>query len=154
TYLRCRGEVLRLPLRALLWIAGGGVAMFVFGNGLITVVLDRVPSGMASVLVASTPLWMALLEMLWPGGGRLSLRGWLGLAVGLGGVLLLLAPQLGDPAGLFQEIQGPLLVLGSTWSWALGSLIVRYRQRTGSHLAAAAYQMALGGGGLALVGLA
>src|SRR5262249_24103789 len=64
TYLRCRGEVLRLPLRALLWIAGGGVAMFVFGNGLITVVLDRVPSGMASVLVASTPLWMALLEML------------------------------------------------------------------------------------------
>ncbi|HZT79792.1 MAG TPA: EamA family transporter, partial [Gemmataceae bacterium] len=65
----------------------------------------------------------------------------------------LFAPKLGDPAALVGDA-GPFLVLASAFSWALGSLVVRYRRRGGSQLVPAAYQMVLGGLGLAGIGLA
>jgi drug/metabolite transporter (DMT)-like permease len=150
-YLAVRGQSMRIPLRDFLWTALVGVLLFVGGNGLITVGEKFVASGVASVLVATTPLWMALLEMLWPWGERLSARGWIGLFVGLAGVLLLLAPRL-QRANLLEDA-GPLLVLGSSFSWSIGSFILRYRRLRGSHLSIAAYQMLVGGFGLLLIGL-
>src|SRR5262249_18353901 len=47
---------------------------------------------------------------------------------------------------------GPLLILGSAFSWGLGSLLVRHRRQAGSQLVTAAYQMVLGGGGLIAIG--
>ncbi len=151
-YLRLRGEQLRMPRWELLWVALSGLLLFVGGNGLITFALGRVPSGITAILVSSTPLWMAVMEMAWPRGDRLAIRGWLGLFIGLGGVFLLLWPKAADSANWFQNA-GPLWVIGSTLFWALGSLVLRYRKRTGSHLAAAAYQMILGGSSLTLVGI-
>jgi drug/metabolite transporter (DMT)-like permease len=151
-YLALRGERLRLNRRDLAGVAVGGVLLFVGGNGLITLAEKTVPSGVAAVLVATTPLWIALLEMLWPRGERLSGRGWLGLGLGLAGVLFLLAPKLREPADLLSEV-GPLLVLGSAGSWSLGALVLRYWRVKASHLAGAGYQMFLGGGCLALLGL-
>ncbi len=152
-YLGLRGEPLRLPGREFVWIAVSGCLLFVAGNGLVAVAMDSVHSGTAAVLVATTPLWMALLETFWPGGERLSGRGWLGLAVGLGGVMVLLAPTLQDPGQALRDT-GPILLLGSSIAWAVASLLLRYRRRTGPPLAAAAYQMALGGTSLAFLGLA
>ena len=151
-YLAVRQQSMRMPWRDFLWTALVGVLLFVGGNGLITVGEKFVASGVASVLVATTPLWMALLEMLWPWGERLSARGWLGLFVGLAGVLLLLAPRLQQPANLLEDA-GPLLVLGSSFSWSVGSFILRYRRLRGTHLSVAAYQMLVGGVALLLIGL-
>jgi len=155
-YLAVRGESLRLSRRDLFWTAIVGIILFVAGNGLISVALKHIDpneaSIVASILVATTPLWIGLLEVFWPRGERLTAWGWLGLLIGLAGVLLLLGPKLQEPAALVQNA-GPLLVLGSAFSWSLGSLILRHRRRSGSHLASAAYQMVLGGGSLTLVGL-
>jgi drug/metabolite transporter (DMT)-like permease len=152
-YLAARGQSLRLTRRDLAVVSVTGCILFVGGNGLITLAEKTVPSGVAAVLAATTPLWIGLLAMCWPGGERLSGRGWVGLLVGLGGVLLLLGPKLGDPADFVRDF-GPLLVLGSAVSWGLGSLVMRHHRLEGSHLVGAAYQMALGGGCLALIGLA
>ncbi len=152
-YLRGRGEALSLPRGELRAAFLGGLLLFVGGNGLITAAMEYVPSNVAAVLAASTPLWMALMEMFWPGGERLTGRGWLGLLIGLAGVVIIMGPRLEAPTTLFQD-PGLFLVIGSTLSWALGSLVLRYRQKTGPHLTVAALQMVLGGGGLALVGLA
>jgi len=65
---------------------------------------------------------------------------------------VLLVPRLGEPQALLRD-HGPLLVLGSAAAWAVGSLVLRYERRGGSHLVSAAYQMVLGGGGLALIGV-
>jgi drug/metabolite transporter (DMT)-like permease len=114
-----------------------------------------VPSIVTAVLVATTPIWFALLEALWPWGERLTIRGWLGLALGLSGVLVLMAPELMRIDHFFEDL-GPLLILGSAISWAVGSFFLRHRKRSHrcSHLLSAAYQMLIGGTLLTLIGLA
>jgi drug/metabolite transporter (DMT)-like permease len=151
-YLAVRGHSLRLARREFLWTALVSLLFFVGGNGLLTLGEKFVDSGAASALGATTPLWLALIEMLWPWGDRLNLRGWFGLWAGLGGVLLLLGPRLQEPATLLHDA-GPLLVLGSSILWSLGSFILRYRSIRGSYLAVAGYQMLLGGSSLFLLGL-
>jgi drug/metabolite transporter (DMT)-like permease len=151
-FVAVRGDSLRFSRHEFRWIVLGGLLLFVGGNGLITVAERTVESGIASVLAATTPLWLALLEMCWPRGERLALRGWLGLLLGLGGVLVLLAPKLHDATTLPSD-PGPLLVLGSALVWSLGSLVARYHRPRCSHLVVAAYQMIIGGSTLALLGL-
>jgi drug/metabolite transporter (DMT)-like permease len=153
-FLGMTGGTVRLSGRdaLLAWLSGG--LMFVAGNGLITFAERTVPSGVAAVLAATTPLWMALLEAAWPRGDRLKWRGWLGLLFGLGGVALLWSDKLvTQPAAVFQDV-GPLMVLGSAMAWALGSFVHRHGRSRAPHLTAAAYQMLLGGGSMAVIGLA
>jgi drug/metabolite transporter (DMT)-like permease len=147
-----RGESLRLARRDLLIAAASGVLHFIGGNGLITFAEQTIDSGAASVLAATSPLWIGLGETLWPHGERLTARGWVGVLIGLVGVLLLLAPHLHTPAALLANV-GPLLALGSAMCWSAGSLVLRHGRPGGSHVVSAAYQMALGGAGLTVVGL-
>jgi drug/metabolite transporter (DMT)-like permease len=151
-YVRFRGHKLSMPRREFLWITLVGILLFVGGNGLLTVAEKFVSSGVSSVLAATTPLWMALLEMLWPRGERLRPLGWLGLLAGLAGVVLLLCPRLQESGTDFADV-GPLLILGSAISWSVAAFVIRWRPPQVAHLASAAYQMALGGGTLALIGL-
>jgi drug/metabolite transporter (DMT)-like permease len=154
TYLAARAQRLMLPRRELLDAAVVGICLFVFGNGLITFAEKSVLSIVTAVLVATTPIWFALLESVWPWGERLTTRGWLGLALGMAGVLVLLAPELRQIDHFFDDL-GPLLILGSAFSWAVGSFVLRHRRKgqQGSHLLSAAYQMVIGGLLLTFVGL-
>jgi drug/metabolite transporter (DMT)-like permease len=151
-WLALRGQPVRLPRGewGATWLIGG--LLFVGGNGLVTLAMKTVPSGVGSVLVATTPLWMALLEAAAPRGERLALRGWVGLLLGLGGVALLWAGRAHDPAALVGL--GPLLLLGSALAWSVGSFIHRHRRKPTPLLLSAAWQMLLGGGTLSLIGLA
>jgi drug/metabolite transporter (DMT)-like permease len=149
-YLKSRGESLRLGLGEFCWTALLGGIFFIGGNWMINLGERHVASGEAAILVATTPLWTALLESVWPAGERLTLRGWLGLVLGLLGVVVL---KLDQPFGSRAD-RGAILVVGSAMAWAVGSFLLRrHRQRT-AHLVSAAYQMLLGGGGLTLIGLA
>ncbi len=151
-YVAARGQRLWMPRRELAGVVFVGVTMFVVGNGLVNFAEKSESSISAAVLVATTPIWFALLESLWPGGERLTLAGWLGLGLGLGGVLVLCAPRLLDKDAFLADA-GPLLVLGSALSWAVGSFVLRrHRRDTSSHLLTAAYQLMIGGGTLTLVG--
>jgi len=151
-FLCLRGESLRLSRRELLVSAVVAALMFVAGNGIITVAEKTVESGVASVLVATTPIWVALTEWLRPHGERLAARGWVGILIGLAGVLVLFVPHLSNPANFWRDA-GPFLVLGSSLAWATGSVVLRSARGSGSHLVSAAYQMILGGIGLTLIGV-
>jgi drug/metabolite transporter (DMT)-like permease len=152
-YQLLRGRSLRLTGRDFARLFAVSLLLFLLANWLITVAQTRVESGMAAVLVATTPLWMGLFALAWPCGDRLSLRGWSGLLLGLVGVLILLSPRLSDPGTLFQD-HYPLLILGSAAAWALGSLTLRHAPIPLPHLTSAGYQMFLGGGSQVLLGLA
>lgn len=146
-----RGAGVRLSASDFGKIMGVSALLFVAGSGLLMVANETVPSGVCAVLAATTPLWLGLFAMLWPGGERLNWRGWLGLLVGLAGVLILLVPKLTAPEDFVKHI-GVVLVLGSAASWAAGSLVLRHVRLRVSHLTTAAYEMILGGIGMTLAG--
>jgi drug/metabolite transporter (DMT)-like permease len=152
-WLRLRGLPHRVPLRQGLWLWLVGGILFVGGNGLITLGEKTVPSGVASVLAATTPLWMAVLEVSLPLGERLTGRGWAGLLLGLAGVVVLMSSRLSESAGEPLRWFGPALVLTSAACWGLGAVLNRHRRVAGDHLVIAAWQMTLGGGSMALIGL-
>jgi drug/metabolite transporter (DMT)-like permease len=145
-------QVLPSP-RDFLWTAWSGILLFVGGNGLMTVSLEQLPSGTGAVFTAATPLWLALMEALYPPGDKLPAAGWAGLFFGLLGVTILIVPEVRTAEKLLHNT-APLMLVGSTVLWALGSLTVRYKLRDASHLAGAAWQMIIGGTLLTLIGLA
>ena len=64
-----------------------------FANSLVGVAEERIPSGVAALLVAMMPLFMVVLEWLRPGGKRPTVLVAIGLLIGLGGVATLVGPS-------------------------------------------------------------
>jgi drug/metabolite transporter (DMT)-like permease len=97
-----------------------GGALFLGGHGALAWAQQRIPSGVAALVIASIPLWVAVLDRL-VFGRRLSGRAIAGLAIGFGGVALLVDPRGGGDV----EAIGVVVALGSAAAWAAGSLYSR-----------------------------
>ena len=136
-----RGQRLRLSGGVYLRLLLVSWYYFLLANYLINVGQKVVPSGIAAILIATTPLWMGLFGMLWPSGERLSWRGWLGLLIGFGGIVL---TKFDDGLGFLYDLY-PLLILGSAACWAMGSLVSRHMALKVPHLTSAGFQMIFGG---------
>src|SRR5882757_2278688 len=74
--------------------------IFVLDYGLLFWAEQRVPSGIAAVVMATIPVFMALAEILFLGTQRLTVRLTVALLIGIGGVAVLMshALNLGDAA--------------------------------------------------------
>ena len=94
--------------------------MFVGGNGLVAWSETRVDTGIAALLIAAVPLWMALFDRVANGQG-LSRSALLGLLIGFGGVALLAWPS--GPSRI--DALGAFALLVSGAAWAAGSLVAR-----------------------------
>ncbi len=70
------------------------VLIFVLDYGLLFWAEQRVPSGIAAVMLATIPVFMALSEIIFLGTQRLTVRLALALAIGLGGVGVLMIRSL------------------------------------------------------------
>jgi drug/metabolite transporter (DMT)-like permease len=118
------------------WLAAGvvGFALLLVGNGGIAWAEQRIESGVTALLVATTPLWMAILDWIFH-GRRLSARGLAGLLVGLGGVVLL----VGGPGHV--DLVGSIVVVLASLAWAAGSLYARTGALPSQPLLSAGMQM-------------
>ena len=126
-----------------------GACLLLGGNGGVTYAEQYIPSGLAALLVATVPLFMALLG--WASGvaTRPTAIVSAGLVLGLVGVYLLVNPHPGQSQG---NMLGSAVVLVACLLWSIGSL---YSKKSGGHTSpfrAAALQMVCGGGLLLLVG--
>lgn len=130
-------------------IVGG--LLLLGGNGAVVWAETRVPSGVTALLVATVPIWMALIEGMRNGGRRPAGAVIAGLVLGLCGLALLLVP--GNLAGRVDLLGAGALILGS-FSWAFGSLLSRTAKLPRSGFLAAAMEMIAGGVWLLLLGLA
>ena len=128
-------------------LASGGL-LFAVGNGCVILGERTVPSGIAALLIASTPLWIALLDRL-AFGARLGPRALVGLALGFGGVAL-----LAQPSGAGLDPAGVAFLLVAAVGWAAGSLVTRASPLPRRPLVAAAMQMLAGGALMTVAGLA
>lgn len=131
-----------------------GALLLVGGNGGVTWAEQRVPSGLAALLVATMPLWLVLLDWLRPWsrgfGSRPRLGAALGLLLGFGGVALLVGPSRLNGTNV-DSLGAAVLVLAAL-SWAIGSLISRHGKLGTSPLLAAAMQSLCGGALLFFLG--
>ena len=98
-----------------------GVLLPGVGNGGVTVAEVHVPSGLVALLVATIPLWMALLTWRGRDAAPLGRRAVFGLALGFAGIVLLLGPGAGGGGHAIEPVWALVPILGSL-SWAWGSL--------------------------------
>jgi drug/metabolite transporter (DMT)-like permease len=140
------------PSRAA-WVAMAvtGISMLGVGNGAVTWSEQRIPSGLAALLVASVALWMVLLEFLRRNGTRPTKLSIVGLMLGFGGVALLVGPAaLTDARDL--DVFACVVLIGASLSWAAGSVYSRVLPRPQSAPLGSGMQMLAGGIALLLVG--
>jgi drug/metabolite transporter (DMT)-like permease len=130
------------------WAILLGALFFLVGNGAVAWVEDKgMPSGLAALIVAMVSVWTALLEWLRPGGTRPSPVVLAGIALGFGGVALLVLPgQTSGPV----TAAGIGLLLFSTLTWASGSVLTRDAKLPESVPLASGIQMIAGGAWLFL----
>jgi drug/metabolite transporter (DMT)-like permease len=135
------------------WLGAGtlGVFLLLGGNGGVSWAEQYVPSGLTALMVASSPLWMLLLEAFLPGGRRPTRRAVLGVIAGFIGILLLFWP--GEGSLLAINPWGALAVLVATLSWAFGSIYSRNLHLPASPMMGTAAEMLVGGLALGLLGL-
>jgi drug/metabolite transporter (DMT)-like permease len=144
-YLVARGRTLPPPSR---W---GGIAILGFlllglGNGGVVYAEQYVSSGLAAVLVATSPFWMAAVEACLRDGERLRAPVLIGLLMGFGGILVLAWPDLSlGSSGSRTVLVGLVALQIASFGWALGS---SYSKRHALHddlLGTTAFQMLAGG---------
>ena len=115
-----------------------GTMLLAFGNGGVSYAERTLPSGLAALLVASVPLWMALADQV-INGRRLRPSGWAALAIGLAGIAIVAQPR-GHSAVL-----PVLVVLGASVSWGIGSVLAGRLPAPASPLLGSAMEMLAGG---------
>jgi drug/metabolite transporter (DMT)-like permease len=153
-YLVARGRP--LPPRSQ-WgsIALLGFLLLGLGNGGVVFAEQWVPSGLAAVMVATAPFWMAAVEACLPDGERLRPSVIAGLLIGFSGIVLLVWPDLTVAnAGSRGFVAGIIALQIASIGWSIGS---SYSKRQGKRagapnvdspdavLGSTAYQMLAGG---------
>jgi drug/metabolite transporter (DMT)-like permease len=110
----------------------------------------RLDSGFTALLITTSPLWTALLSPLAGSERRLHGAGWLGVAIGIAGAALLLAPT----ASYRIDSLAAAAVQVSVVLWVVTSLFVRRIRREFHPLALTTVQMGAGAAVLLVVAIA
>jgi drug/metabolite transporter (DMT)-like permease len=120
-----------------------GIMLLTVGNGTLSWAERLIPSGIAALLVAISPLWFVTIEWM-QGGSRPSIGVAAGLLLGTLGILVLI-----DPADLVggEEINifGSVVLVLASICWAAGSLYSRRAALPSSPMLATGMEMLVGG---------
>ena len=92
--------------------------------GLLFWAEQRVPSGIAAVMLATIPVFMALSEIILLGTQKLTARLALALLIGIGGVAVLMSRSL-DLGGAPIDRRGAMALIFASVSWSVASALAR-----------------------------
>jgi len=142
-----KGEGWRLALAGLLFMSAN--------NMLLTWGETMVPSGFAALVVCSTPIMIALIEVvmvrLGRGGEPLNARGWLGTLLGVAGLAVLVLPSIRAEfahkgiVGYSNPTLGVLVLIGAAIAFAAGSVFSRRCRFQADTLVATGWQIGSAG---------
>jgi drug/metabolite transporter (DMT)-like permease len=123
-----------------------GILLLMGGNLTLAWAEQSVPSGLAALIIAVTPLWFLVLDSLLLGHHHISARGKTGLALGIVGLFILFWPKLHSTSPLGRrELFSSLSLLGGSFSWALGSVLSKRWQSGMDVFSAIAWQVTAAG---------
>jgi drug/metabolite transporter (DMT)-like permease len=128
-----------------------GVLLLLGGNGGVVWAEQRVASGVAALIVAIVPVWIALMEWKSPGGKKPGWQVSAGLLAGTLGLLLLASP--GASLGAQVDLIGAAVLVFATLSWATGSIKAKHSPLPESPLLSTGMEMLMGGAALGLAGV-
>jgi len=126
-----------------------GLFLLLGGNGLVVIGSQWLHSSVAALLFATVPLFIAIEELVLPGGEKLMWSGWLGLIIGFGGVALLVLTGQGN---LGISIKGIVVILIGAISWASGSVYSKRIKSGGAMEVNLSIQMLAAGIGFLITG--
>ena len=126
-----------------------GTLYFAIGHGSLHWAETIVPSGLAALLVASEPIWIALMAAVVSHGERLTGKTVMGLMLGIAGVGLLMRDESG-PGHRAMLIGSIAIVLGAV-SWSVGVFYSRSASLPRNAVARAGMPEIVGAGVLLLV---
>jgi drug/metabolite transporter (DMT)-like permease len=139
---------LRVTSRELVGSAVVGTLLLLGGNGLVMVAEQDVPAGLAALIVASVPLWIAVLRWLFE--DRLDRGTLVGVVLGFLGVAMLVVPGRSSAGA---AVGGMALLILASALWASGSFLSRRLALPKDPFTSTVFQMLLGGLVLAGAGL-
>jgi drug/metabolite transporter (DMT)-like permease len=123
-YCALTGRRIRFSALQLSHFAAVGILLLMGGNLTLAYAERIVPTGLAALLIAVTPLWFLVLDSLLLGNHHISRRGKIGLAIGIVGVVVLIWPDLLHPNSLGRrELWWSLALQIGSFSWAFGSVL-------------------------------
>src|ERR1700693_2869317 len=118
--------------------------IFVLDYGLLFWAEQRVPSGIAAVMLATIPVFMALSEIIFLRTQTLTVRLVLALLIGIGGVAVLMSRSLNVGGAPIDKIGAAALIFASI-SWSVASALARKLPLPDSKVMSSGAQMLAGG---------
>jgi len=118
--------------------------IFLLDYGLLFWAEQRVPSGVAAVMMATIPVFMSLSEILFLRTQRLTIRLALALLIGIGGVAVLVSRSF-DLGGAPIETAGAVALMVASISWSFSSTLARKLPLPSSKVMSSGAQMLAGG---------
>ena len=129
------------------------VLIFVVDYGLVFWAEQSVPSGLAAVMMATIPAFMALSEIIFLRTQRLTVRLTLALLIGIGGVAVLISRSLNLGGAPIDRV-GAIALIVASMSWSVASALTRKLPLPHSKVMSSGAQMLAGGVFLALTAAA
>ena len=120
------------------------ILIFVLDYGLLFWAEQRVPSGLAAVMMATIPVFMALSEIIFLRTQRLTVRLALALLIGIAGVAVLMSRTL-DLGGAPIDTAGAIALIIAAISWSISSALTRKLPLPSSKVMSSGAQMLAGG---------
>lgn len=134
-----------------------GALLLLGGNGMVSWAEQKIPSGIATLIVSLGPVFIVLMDWAVLAFGTDKTKGtkpgwatFLGLALGIAGLALLVGPSIGVGTEQLDPWRVGALVLACV-SWGAGSIYTRYTRNAVEPFTGASLQMICGSGWLFLV---
>ena len=142
---------LRLTRKELFTLAASGLLLWLGGNGLVTFAEQRADSGLAALVIAGVPIWVAIYNAI-ASRKMPSLLVIGALLIGMAGIVLLSMPLL--LSGVKADLLSVIVIITASISWAGGAWLQSRTKIDLSPGVSSGYQMFFGGIGYALTALA
>ena len=130
-----------------------GTLLLLGGNGLVALAERTVPSGIAALMISTSPFWLVMFESFRTGGSKPNWQSILGLVIGFIGVFILIGPAEITGSGQRIDTFGAILLLFAPFLWSLGSIYARGADMPKSTLMSTGMQMLTGAVSLFIVSL-